>query len=53
LGTAASAPAVEAGSLEHPIAGLRLVTVQPEAKAAMSIGDFARGVRLQPDEFFE
>ena len=41
------------GSLEHPVAGLRLVTVQPEGKAAMSIDDFTRGVRMQPDEFFE
>ena len=35
------------------VAGLRLVTVQPEGKAAMSIDAFARGVRMQPDEFFE
>ena len=40
-------------SLEEPAAGLRLVTVQPEGKAAMALGDFTRGVRLQPGEFFE
>lgn len=27
--------------------------VQPEGKAAMSFADFGRGVRLQPNEFFE
>jgi len=32
---------------------LRITTVQPEGKAAMSMDDFARGVRLQPGESFE
>lgn len=50
---AALGPTGYTGSLERPVAGLRLVTVQPEGKAAMSIDDFARGVRMQPDEFFE
>jgi methionyl-tRNA formyltransferase len=50
---AAFETADDAGSLEHPVSGLRLVTVQPEGKAPMSIDDFARGVRLQPGEFFE
>jgi methionyl-tRNA formyltransferase len=42
-----------ARSLEEPVAGLRLVTVQPEGKSAMSINDFTRGLRQLRGEFFE
>lgn len=40
-------------TLEEPAAGLRLVTVQPEGRAAMALGDFTRGIRQLRGEFFE
>lgn len=42
-----------ARSLEEPARGLRLVTVQPEGKAAMALDDFTRGIRQLRGEFFE
>jgi len=39
-------------SFERPIAGLRLVTVQPEGKGPMAVADFVRGARPQPEELF-
>lgn len=42
-----------ARSLAEPAAGLHLVTVQPEGKAAMPIADFTRGIRQLRGEFFE
>ena len=44
---------VAACSLEQPLAGLRVLTVQPEGKAPMPYADFARGARPQSDEAFE
>lgn len=45
----------EAGSgvLERPVAGLRLLVVQPEGKGPMALADFVRGVRPEPGETFE
>jgi methionyl-tRNA formyltransferase len=45
----------EAGSgvLERPVAGLRLLVVQPEGKGPMALADFVRGVRPEPGERFE
>lgn len=40
-------------TLAVPATGLHLVSVRPEGKPAMAIDDFVRGIRLQPDEFFE
>ncbi len=48
-----SASFVDGRSLEDPVAGLRLVTVQPEGKSAMSLTDFKRGLRQLRGEFFE
>ena len=42
-----------ARSLEEPVAGFRLVTVQPEGKSAMPVTDFTRGLRQLRGEFFE
>jgi len=39
--------------LVSPVAGLRVVRVQPEGKAPMSFDDFARGARVRPGERFE
>jgi methionyl-tRNA formyltransferase len=50
---ASSASFVEGRSLEEPVTGLRLVTVQPEGKSAMSLTDFKRGLRQLRGEFFE
>lgn len=36
-----------------PVAGLTLLTVQPEGRAAMAFADFARGLRRLADESFE
>ncbi len=44
---------VEGRSLEEPVSGLRLVTVQPEGKSAMSLTDFKLGLRQLRGEFFE
>lgn len=43
----------EPRSLSEPIAGLRLTTVQPEGKQAMSFADFERGSRVSPGERFQ
>ena len=45
----------EAGSgvLERPVAGLRLLVVQPQGKGPMALADFARGARPEPGEAFE
>lgn len=50
---AADGSTADARSLEEPASGLRLVTVQPEGKAAMALGDFTRGIRQLRGEFFE
>jgi methionyl-tRNA formyltransferase len=42
-----------AHSLDHPLQGLQVVTVQPEGKAPMPLADFIRGARPQPGEAFE
>ena len=39
-------------SLEWPVAGLQLLTVQPEGKGPMPFADFARGARLEAGERF-
>jgi methionyl-tRNA formyltransferase len=41
------------GSLERPIAGIRLLVVQPEGRGPMAFADFARGARPDPGETFE
>ena len=48
-----SASFVDGRSLEEPVTGLRLVTVQPEGKSAMSLTDFKLGLRQLRGEFFE
>ena len=40
-------------TLQRPVPGLCMVTVQPEGKAPMAFADFERGVRPAPGETFE
>ncbi len=43
----------EGNSLQQPLPGLHLVTVQPEGKAPMAFADFVRGARPAARERFE
>lgn len=47
---AALDPSAGGGTVESPVAGMRLVRVQPEGRGPMSVADFCRGARLQPGE---
>lgn len=48
----ASDLAPASASFERPVAGVRLVTVQPEGRGPMAVADYVRGARPQPDEHF-